>query len=282
MQTREYDLLFRIAVYSNIILIAAVLLNHACQFTSRVYFALLLLLYVPCEFGSLTVLLKKLSQIQKERSIQKGLQLKAQFQTEIEQEIKKEQERLASVHACLEAQLEDFAAKPGHIEYTPATPATYCSPLLLNALFVHKDQQAARAGIPLHLDIRLSSQCAEIEESLLSLFANLLDNALQAAKESPDPSVQFSAASYKNLIKIRVENSITPGFHVRLHSTSKRVRYRHGFGIQIICSILQEQNGRLFYDQNRSKFVQEIYLELHPGLSPSGRRKNCIQKRKLI
>ena len=122
--------------------------------------------------------------------------------------------------------------------------------------------------IALHTDIRSGTVQNIYQHDLTSLFCNLLDNAVESAKNIPDSFIELTVQKKENspFIIIIVINSCrsTPvydqdGLPVS-HKTSKD---RHGFGIKSIKKVVKQYHGNLqmYYDNNSGTFHTIITLK---------------------
>lgn len=92
-------------------------------------------------------------------------------------------------------------------------------------------------------------ETAITEYEFVSLFANLLDNAIEAAKETEEKEVTLSLERQQGYLKVTVSNSKLPdrkpveeGFR-----TTKKDKRNHGIGSRIIRDIVEKHGGRITY-----------------------------------
>ena len=95
-----------------------------------------------------------------------------------------------------------------------------------------------------------------------SLFGNILDNAIEGTKGSPDPSIilEFSVTgNYQNIVcKNTIPKSVlkdNPDL-----KTSKNDRRRHGYGVQSIRRIVAKHGGMAEFYEEDSMFCVHIAL----------------------
>lgn len=99
---------------------------------------------------------------------------------------------------------------------------------------------------------------------LCSLIGNLLDNAIEAAKQCnlENRSIEFNMASLGSSLNIIVRNSIVASvltYNAKL-STTKKNSLEHGFGIKTIKHITEKYNGTTdFYEENHT-FISHIRI----------------------
>lgn len=98
------------------------------------------------------------------------------------------------------------------------------------------------------------------EWSTCLLISNLLSNAVEAARQSPQKEVEFYLKEDDSLIYLTLINSVMPGRRVNLHRSSKPDFNEHGYGIQSIRSIVNQARGELDLHQNGDRFEVRILL----------------------
>ena len=143
-----------------------------------------------------------------------------------------------------------------------------CDNEMLNAILCRYQRQCNEKHIVFHADIRSGTVQSMYQHDLTSLFCNLLDNAVESAKNIPDSFIELTVQKKENspFIIIIVINSCrsTPvydqdGLPVS-HKTSKD---RHGFGIKSIKKVVKQYHGNLqmYYDNNSGTFHTIITLK---------------------
>lgn len=95
------------------------------------------------------------------------------------------------------------------------------------------------------------------EKDICSLFFNLIDNAVEAAKECENPIVQIKVMSNENSLLIHVANSCVeePDF-------KSRKGYEHGYGVGIIRNIVEKYEGDILFSFDENMFHVKININL--------------------
>lgn len=178
----------------------------------------------------------------------------------------------------------------------------YTGNIVLDSVLTQEYSDAEAGGIVMDinaldgLDIELS------DKEIVSLFANLLDNARESCErcrknggqaplridisiklltKGPDPLVvkkpDFMPIPSKRLPKgpdpsgplgtwllIEVENSKSETEHMDVDDmkTSKADKANHGYGVAIICDIVRKYNGEIYMRDERDMFRTEIRIPL--------------------
>lgn len=121
---------------------------------------------------------------------------------------------------------------------------------VLDCLILEKERKC------LEKQIRFTKQgiCfaeADISEyDLISLFANLLDNAIEAAQQTEIPVVELKIENWQGHLKISITNS-KPVSVMPLQSnfrTTKKDNEKHGIGNRIVKEIVENRDGRIQYE----------------------------------
>lgn len=108
-------------------------------------------------------------------------------------------------------------------------------------------RRAERKGIVLELKIQpLPGDTAIEKKDLCALFANLLDNAVEAARGR----IMLSVRKVHGMLVIVAENDYTgePVMEENRFVTSKEDRERHGWGTRIVEEIVKKYDGSIGYE----------------------------------
>ena len=126
---------------------------------------------------------------------------------------------------------------------------------VLDCLIREKASACEKEGIAFKREGGAIGETAITEYELVSLFANLLDNAIEAAKETEEKEVTLSLEKQQGYLKLTVSNSKLPerkpvedGFR-----TTKKDKKNHGIGSKIIRDIVEMHDGRITYHDEGGK-----------------------------
>lgn len=101
------------------------------------------------------------------------------------------------------------------------------------------------------------------EYDIVMLFANLMDNAIEASKEVNSPRIDIAITTKMNYLSIVIGNKIEKSV-LSVNSslkTSKSNKEQHGFGIQSVKQIADKYYGMTdFYEQD-NMFYADIMLK---------------------
>lgn len=96
-----------------------------------------------------------------------------------------------------------------------------------------------------------TSKLEFIEDSdLTSIFNNLLDNAIEAAKQSKEKCIEFSINQVESMLIIDVTNSCDTKPVVKANNliSTKKDNGLHGFGFRSICKSVKKYSGDVEWD----------------------------------
>lgn len=134
---------------------------------------------------------------------------------------------------------------------------------VLDALLWQKLRQAQALGIELQTDIQCSVSGRNISDyDLCGIFGNLLDNALEAAKDAGHPTIKLFISNQLNMLYISCENPYTgelKRWGDRLFTT-KADAGNHGFGIARIREIAKLYDGDVNISTENGRFLIEVLL----------------------
>lgn len=142
----------------------------------------------------------------------------------------------------------------------------YCENSVVNAIFTIKLQRAREK------DIAMGSECSIPEETgietidLCSLFANLLDNAIEACEkiaETEKRSISIRTGLRGGYLTVKVENTYAqaPVKEKGRILTSKQEKDKHGYGLKLVEDIVKKYNGNLEISTKEEVFKVVASLE---------------------
>lgn len=159
---------------------------------------------------------------------------------------------LAAVDALLE-QKETEKARAYFAKLSAAAAGTnrsFCKNSLVNAVLASKYQRAEELGIDLFFNIDLGEELWMDEVDVCSMFANTLDNAMEACvqiREAQERRIELRARISGGYFSFQLENpyvnEIT--FCHGEYRTTKRDRRQHGLGIGKVRDIVEKYGGNL-------------------------------------
>lgn len=99
------------------------------------------------------------------------------------------------------------------------------------------------------------------------LFGNLLDNAIEAAKNSQEKRIYLEVGQKEEYISILIRNSIDASVLDKNPSlaTTKKNSDLHGVGLKSVRRLVEEKNGMIQFFEENNEFCCHILLEKKAG-----------------
>lgn len=97
---------------------------------------------------------------------------------------------------------------------------------------------------------------------LCNLLGNILDNAIEAAKQCENGYIEVSIRSDESTVLVIIANSIAKS----VLSTNKELRStkdnssRHGYGVKTICSIAEKYSGKASFNEEGNMFYCQAMM----------------------
>lgn len=156
----------------------------------------------------------------------------------------------------------------------------YTGNIVLDSVLTQEYSDAEAGGIVMDINALDGLGIELSDKEIVSLFANLLDNARESCEKcrknggqaplridisikllpkGPDPSDPLGT-----WLLIEVENSKSETEHMDVDDikTSKSDKVNHGYGVAIICDIVRKYNGEIYMRDERDMFRTEIRIPL--------------------
>ena len=135
---------------------------------------------------------------------------------------------------------------------------------VLDILLNQKQRCAQDADIEyqVHSNGMIRVELSELE--MVSLFGNLLDNAIEACEKSPrrQRKIEVVIEQRNTILFVKVSNTVLeePVFKDGELLSSKADKSRHGYGLKNIKHILEEHDGQIVYTYQQQMFSVCITL----------------------
>ncbi len=134
--------------------------------------------------------------------------------------------------------------------------------VILNAKF--EDAENAQIKVSCSCDDMSGLTLSSIE--MCALFANLLDNAVEAARKCPpdrEPRINLQCAKRERMLILSLSNSMETeksGLRETPFRTTKADREHHGFGMASIRKVVDSHGGNITITKKNGEFHIEIIL----------------------
>ena len=123
-------------------------------------------------------------------------------------------------------------------------------------------QRAKNILIKVNIKIKIPHNLACHSFDLNVILGNLLENAIQAAKQTEEKILNINLEWNKGVLFIGIQNSYLrkPGIRSHEFITSKNKREKHGFGLANVKRIVEMYNGTMAINQKEKMFNVDIIL----------------------
>lgn len=135
--------------------------------------------------------------------------------------------------------IQDFLEKE-----QPALFSRFSAHPLLNSLLYYKSQIMKTKGIACDIDAFSIPASLELEPyALLSVLANLIDNAIEAEENVKEKEIRISIMIKANYLISSVQNRIAKPVELKEGKSSKTNMQEHGLGLSIIKETCKQKEG---------------------------------------
>lgn len=141
---------------------------------------------------------------------------------------------------------------------------------LLDLIITKYNYICDKQGIVFEKNIHQSNLNFISDNDLTSIFNNLFDNAVEAAKVSHNKSIFFGLNKVGNMLVIDITNACDIPPIVKNHKliSTKNDTGLHGYGFKSICRAVKKYNGDIEweYKPEAKEFVVSIIFPVHSNL----------------
>lgn len=133
----------------------------------------------------------------------------------------------------------------------------------LSTLLLMKEEIAKENGIDIRIDVDVLETKRVSDLDLAMILGNLMDNAIEAAKEVKESPKIRVLIKTKGVLYISVQNTVKDSEMVKPgknNYTTKGDALLHGFGISCIQELVDKNGGRFDMDISEGWFRTEIFL----------------------
>ena len=148
----------------------------------------------------------------------------------------------------------------------------YSTSSVLNAILSERRARAEKCGVQMDVFMENFLKVDFISPAdMISMFGNLLDNALEAAQQCEEGKraviVKFFMGNEYMLV-VHIENYFkTPALLEKGRLlTTKRDKRVHGFGIGIVRQVAEQYGGSLQLEQTDGRFIADLSLSVYASL----------------
>lgn len=168
-----------------------------------------------------------------------------------------------------ESPADSFRAFAGDIEsmFDQTRKTLWCKNTIVNILIEDKKQIADLYNIRMDTALDVPENLPVSLTDLCSVFANLLDNALEAAGQMDDNKkwISIKATVISGYFVLKVENSCQPDIKRRGEQRifRRKAGEIHGIGLRIVKKTAEKYGGKLLTEEKNGIFRAIVYMEHH-------------------
>lgn len=130
----------------------------------------------------------------------------------------------------------------------------YTSSEIANAVLWKKEQEAKQAGVDFKVKADVGESFPLDKIDICSLFANLLDNAVNEAKETEEKTVEVTMGRRFGLLMVEVVNSANDNPEIAGRKKPKSAKEGdHGHGLGIVEKIAEKYGGKFVFEVKDGK-----------------------------
>lgn len=131
-----------------------------------------------------------------------------------------------------------------------------------DAVLNEKLRVSTQMGIRFEYDGIIPNETQISNTELASLLSNVVDNAIEAAKKSSEKFVKVVCRCDRKFLKITIVNSYSGKIDVNKLTTTKTDSKNHGYGLQIIKSVIKAYDGSIVFKTSDNEFTVEILVKI--------------------
>lgn len=135
---------------------------------------------------------------------------------------------------------------------------------VLDCLIFEKERKCVEKKIQFAKQGICFSETNISEYDLVSLFANLLDNAIEAAWQTKTPTVELKVENWQGYLKITITNSKSASVMPLKNNfrTTKKDSGKHGIGNRIVKDIVESRDGWIQYEDKGAYMKTAVIMAL--------------------
>jgi len=141
-------------------------------------------------------------------------------------------------------------------------PPFFCANPIANTILWDKSKIATEKGITLEADASLGEDTGVDGVDICCLIVNMLDNAIRGAENADgEKEIKVKIKEENERIYMSVSNSADmPDFETSDKLPSTKKQKNHGYGTEIIKSIVQKYDGEVLFGCNKKVFTSALSI----------------------
>lgn len=163
-----------------------------------------------------------------------------------------EEEKIEEIKRFLENQNELIAQKMFYIKTGNSVVDT-----IINT----KQNIAEKQNIVFGVNVKLPSSIVLSDIDIANILGNLIDNAIEAAREEIDPYVEITIKQEKSFLIINIKNKCTQLIGIDEIKTSKNDSEFHGIGLRSVRRTVKKYDGQIAMYIKNKEFNTNILIQ---------------------
>lgn len=153
-------------------------------------------------------------------------------------------------------------------QYQNISKEYYCSNKIINAVLSHKVKVCEESGISYNIEIQIPDELPIRDIDLMSVYSNLLDNALEACLRNNNDSkyIKVKTNVIGDYFTVKIINSKPDDNYYdnnkKGFTTWKKDKGMHGYGIRIIKEIVERYDGMKEFLDCGEEFSAMVMLKI--------------------
>lgn len=153
------------------------------------------------------------------------------------------------------------------LQYQNISKDTYCSNKIINAVLTQKVKTFNQSEISYDIDIKLPEELLIRDIDLMSVYSNLLDNAIESCQRNKNAEnyIKIKTSMHGDYLVVKIVNSkpqdTTPSRDKHCFTTWKKDKSMHGYGLRILEEIVERYDGQKEFMDKGSEFSAMVMLK---------------------
>lgn len=149
----------------------------------------------------------------------------------------------------------------------------YAGDSTVNAVLSSKDVIMRKHNIRFHVKVEIPAELPFEKPDLCAVFANALDNAIEACLEQTAEKREISLAAKvdKGLFVLKIKNTADTGINKTgiFPKTTKKDSINHGLGLKSIQKVVKRYDGQMEINMLEECFELFLYLQIPESPKPT-------------
>lgn len=146
----------------------------------------------------------------------------------------------------------------------------YTDNRVLNIVINDKAERGRMSGVPVACALNQIDLSFMKEMDITTIFANLLDNAIEAACEAREPWTKLKADNVRDFIVISVENSMKKSPALNESWLNSNKEGHQGYGLENVKRALEKYNGHLRIETGENTFKVSLFIPVQTEVKNDG------------